>query len=205
MNELVKEIIDREYPMFISVNGEDRVSCQNDKQTFYGMREGQFSQWSEAALACYLQDLKDAEAAGRNLLREKYARMMKSTSPAEYEQIAPFLPEISEEAEALVTEIWELLLPQTEVMREKYPLTGMAGRPLRASEETTGWASVETYQRGELYTYSVATLKALLAHIKALSAAGESYAMKVQAASLATYGFKSIDEAEAYARKQAGL
>ena len=62
------------------------------------------------------------------------------------------------------------MLAQTERLREKYPAVALGGRPLRASEETEGWASIETYQCGELATYSEKTLAALLEHITAANA-----------------------------------
>ena len=88
------------------------------------------------------------------------------------------------------------MLSQTERMREKYPAVALGGRPLHASEETEGWASIETYQTGELATYSEKTLAALLAHIEALEAEGKDLARMIQENSLAAMGYQSLEDAE---------
>ena len=41
------------------------------------------------------------------------------------------------------------MLAQTERMRGDYPILALGGRPLHASEERDGWASIETYQKGD--------------------------------------------------------
>ena len=51
--ELIKSIVAKEWPMFHNVNGEDRVDCQENPQTFENMRSAQFKVWDEASLARY--------------------------------------------------------------------------------------------------------------------------------------------------------
>lgn len=194
--EIIDAIIETEWPMFHNVNGEDRVDCQDDRPVFEGMRRAQFSAWSEAAAESYLRDLKAAEAAGRNLAREKYIRMMKTTDPKGYEAFKSELPALSPAQEALIAEIWKHLLAQTERMREKYPAVALGGRPLRAGEETDDFASIETYQTGELATYSENTLRALLAQIEALEAQGVDLAFEIQKNSVSAMGYGSMEEAE---------
>ena len=167
--ELLDQIAEKEWKMFRVVNGEDHVACQEDEGTFKAMRKAQFSAWSKEAAESYLQDLEEAEAQGRNLIREKYIRMMESTQPEGYKAFCGELPQLSAEQEALTAELWQHFKAQTERMRETYPALALGGRPLLASEETNGWASIETYQTGELKTYSERTLRALLAHMEALA------------------------------------
>ena len=195
-DELIRRIIEKEWPMFHSVNGEKRVDCQEDRAVFEAMRRAQFTAWSFEAAEHYLHDLENAEKDGRNLAREKYIRMMKSTDPAAYEAFKTELPEISAEQEQLVREIWSRMLIQTERMRERYPAIALTGRPLLASEEADGWASIETYQCGELATYSVETLKALLEHLEALEKKGLDLAMMIQKNSIIAMGYRSMEEAE---------
>ena len=194
--QCVERIIEKEWPMFHSVNGEDRVDCQEDRTVFEAMRRAQFSAWSDAAAASYLRDLEKAEQSGRNLVREKYIRMMKSTDPKGYEAFQAELPPLSQTQEQLIAAIWAHLLAQTERMRERYPAVALGGRPLRASEETDGWASIETYQCGELATYSEETLAALLAHIEALEQDGDDLALRIQENSVLAMGYPSLEEAE---------
>lgn len=200
--ELIDAIVELEWPMFHEVNGDTRADCQENRPVFVNMRTAQFSEWSEEALEAYRQDLQAAAAEGRNLLRDKYIHMMASTEPEHYEVFSRELPPASEEKLRLAEEIWQILLKQTIELRRQYPAVGKMGRPLRSSEEVGGYASVETYEKGELMTYSEKTLAALLRHIRAMEAAGKSYAVRVQENGLVTMGYASLAEAEEDARRR---
>jgi hypothetical protein len=193
---LIDAILEKEWPMFHNVNGAERADCQNDFPVFQIMRRAQYKAWSDAALEAYLADITAAEAEGRNLAREKYIRMMESTDPRGYEHFSGELPPVSEEKRALCEAIWAKMLVQTERMRETYPILALGGRPLHASEERDGWASIETYQTSELNTYSEETLEKLLAHIKDMQAKGEDFVYKIQENSVTCLGYKDMREAE---------
>ena len=193
---LIDAILEKEWPMFHNVNGEERASCQNDYPVFEIMRRAQYEAWSVDALTAYLNDITAAAAEGRNIAREKYIRMMESTDPRGYEAFRGELPAVSEEKRALCEAIWARMLVQTERMRESYPILALGGRPLHASEERDGWASIETYQKSELLTYSETTLKALLANIEALEAEGKDFVYMVQENTVTGQGFKTMAEAE---------
>lgn len=64
------------------------ASCQMRPDTFKIMRKSQAATWSDELLASYLEDLKAATREGRNIMTEKYARMMESTFPEEYRKLA---------------------------------------------------------------------------------------------------------------------
>ena len=193
---LIDAILEKEWPMFHNVNGEDRASCQNDYPVFQIMRRAQYKAWSPEALEAYLADVTAAEADGRNLAREKYIRMMESTDPRGYAAFCGELPAVSDEKRAICAQIWEKMLAQTERMRENYPILALGGRPLHACEERDGWASIETYQTSELLTYSEATLKALLANIERLETEGKDFVYMVQENTVLDQGFPSMAEAE---------
>lgn len=203
--DLIDAIVELEWPMFHQVNGDTRADCQENYPMFVNMRTAQFSEWNEEALEAYREDLIAAAAEGRNLLRDKYIHMMASTEPEHYEVFSRELPPASEEKLRLAEEIWQILLKQTVELRRQYPAVGKMGRPLRSSDERNGYASVETYEKGELMTYSEKTLSALLKHIRALEAAGESYAVRVQENGLKSNGYASLAEAEEDARRRFGL
>jgi hypothetical protein len=195
--ETIKKIIDIEWPMFRDVNGDGpKASCQNDRLTFEGMRRGQYEAWDERTCEAYLRDLEAAAAQGRNLPAEKYIHMMRSTAPGDYEKLRALLPPRDERAERLADMITAKLVGQTEVLHERYPRVSGAGRPLYTTQDGPGVTSVETYQRGELYTYSIETLQALWEHLLALEEKGESLAEKILAGSVAYYGYASLEEAE---------
>ncbi len=194
---LIDAILEKEWPMFHNVNGSERADCQDNRPVFELMRRAQYDAWSAAALEAYLADLCAAEAEGRNLVREKYIRMMESTDPKGYAAFRGELPAVSPEKRALCGKIWEKMLAQTERMRETYPILALGGRPLHASEERDGWASVETYQTCELLTCSEATLRALLAEIVRLEAEGRDFVSIVLENTVLRQGFATMAEAEA--------
>ena len=194
-NEIIREIVAKEWPMFHNVNGEDRVDCQESPQTFEMMRSAQFKVWDEASLESYNKDLDAAIAADRSVVKEKYIWMMENTDKTGFEAFKHLLPEVSAEKEELIAQIWKIMLAQTEELRKTYPLLALGGRPLHASEET-GWASIETYQTSELKTYSEETLKLLLAHIKDMQEKGEDFVYKIQENSVTCLGYKDMKEAE---------
>ena len=178
--QLIDSIVELEWPMFRVVNGDTRADCQENYPMFVNMRTSQFSAWNEEALSAYREDLLAAAGEGRNLLRDKYIHMMSSTDPEGYLHFLPELPPVSEEKKLLVEAIWQLMLPQTVELRRKYPSVGKMGRPLLSSDERCGYASVETYEKGELMTYSEKTLRALLAWIRDRAEAGISVAAQIQ-------------------------
>jgi len=196
MDELIKELIEKEWNLFQSVNGDDRVSCQNDWDTFVIMRGAQYRAWSTEALKSYSEDLDRAIAEGRSIVREKYIRMMRSTDAEGYENFKGELPAVSDEKAKLVEEIWAHFAAQTEKMREDYPFIALGGRQLYTRDETYGWASVETYQTSELLTYSEKTLRALLDHIVALEKEGKDFAWMVQENTIFGLGFSDMRSAE---------
>ena len=100
------------------------------------------------------------------------------------------------EAQALADEICAILLRQTAAYARQYPLMALQGRPLYAAEDGDGVTSVETYQRGELYTYSAGTLRKLHACILAKEKAGENFAREILERTVARYGFASLEDAE---------
>lgn len=181
--------------MFHNVNGDNRADCQENPEMFEKMRHAQFLAWSDEVLSSYLDDVKKAQAENRSLVREKYIWMMENTDPQGFDYFKKDLPIISDEKKELVARIWDILLVQTEKIREKYPVLALGGRPLHTSEEKN-WPSVETYQKGELLTFSEKTLKLLLAHIIELQENGIDYAFDVQRNSVTCLGYKTMEEAE---------
>ncbi|AGL00211.1 DUF4125 family protein [Desulfoscipio gibsoniae] len=160
MEELIKKIINLEWNAFTNVqNIGGKASCQEDAQTFKTMRTGQFISWSNNALESYLIDLLQAKANGRDLISEKYARMMKSTSPDDYARIEHLLPGLDPEVTQLMDKIMEIELAWQEEVIKAYPYVTKQGRPLYSREDNKFFTSFETYLRSELATYSSKTLK----------------------------------------------
>ena len=159
MNPIIEQIVEMEWEMFQNVrNTGGRAACQDDFETFHVMRKSQFLTWDLPLLESYWQDLQEGKVQGRNLVMEKYAYMMESTAPKEYEAIATGLPKISEEKQAMIEQIVAIQVGWREEFAEKYPHLSGQARIIHTSEDTLYDISFETYLRGELKTYSMQTL-----------------------------------------------
>lgn len=194
---LIRKIIDLEWTVFQQVQGQDgRAACQQDLRTFEVMRHGQAMSWSVETLESYLADLETAQAAGRNLITEKYARMMASTAPAEYAEIAPFLPPLAPKAMALIDAIVVTVIKWEQALAADYPQLFMRSRPLLSSADRPEITSLETYLRGELATYSLNTLNHYHTHVKRQAAAGINGARITLEYMVSRSGYVSLAEAE---------
>jgi len=194
--DMIDRIIEAEWKMFQDVpNIGGRAVCQDDLETFRIMRAGQSAGWSDATLESYLDDLNEAKRSGRNLLTDKYARMMRSTSPSEYARIEHLLPPVDPEAIELIEQIVRIVLEWEEDLLEKYPYIIKRGRPLSSREDSIGVTSMETYLRGELSTYSLRTLKLYLDHIQKEQSENVNGSAVTLLYMMKQYGFDSLEEA----------
>lgn len=193
---LISAILERELTMFQAVpSAGGRAPCQDDTRTFRIMRSSQMSSWSEAALESYLDDLGQAERDGRNLLTEKYGRMMQHTWPEEYARIERLLPAVAPRAAELAEEIVRVILGWERELLEKYPNIVRRGRPIFSAQDSPGVTSLETYLRGELATYSVRTLELCLAHVRRQEGRKVNGSAVILAHTMKQYGFASLEEA----------
>ena len=146
-------VVTAEWEMFSNVqNVGGKASCQMDPKTFRIMRSSQMDNWDDELLGSYLEDLLNARLEGRNLVTEKYARMMESTFPEEYAQLADSLPPLDLEAMAQVDDIVAAHVSWKEDLDNRFPSLADRGRPLRSRDDRPGWVSMETYLRAELRT-----------------------------------------------------
>ena len=196
---MIEKIIKTEWEMFQKVdNIGGRASCQDDYETFYIMRASQYGSWSEEMVGCYANFVENCRNEGRNLLTEKYARMMKFTHPAYYEKnIAPVLPEISEADYVLIDKIVKAMIVWETDFARKYPKISGAGRPLTSDGDASGFTSMETYARGELATYPHELLELYSDYVDRLTAEGKSLSLMNQEIMVKLYGYDTIEEAEA--------
>lgn len=193
------QIVEHEWAQFQRVNNDGgRADCQGDWPTFHQMRISQFLTWPILLLDSYAADLDDADATGRNLLTEKYARMMASTEPDRYaREIGPQLPVLDgarlarQEAVITVQVAWAL------AFRGEYPHLGQAMRVLRTAQDTLAETSFETYLRGELGTYSLITLGLYEDLVAATRAAGQNLTEQTLTWTVVLAGFADLAEAEA--------
>lgn len=140
---LVDAVVTAEWEMFSNVqNVGGKASCQMDPKTFRIMRSSQMDNWDDELLGSYLEDLLNARLEGRNLVTEKYARMMESTFPEEYAQLADSLPPLDPEAMAQVDDIVAAHVSWKEDLDSRFPSLADRGRPLRSRDDRPGWVSM---------------------------------------------------------------
>ena len=196
--DLVEEVIRREWDQFQRTENEGgRASCQGNWPMFHQMRASQFMTWPEDLLRSYLDDLDEANRVGRNLVTEKYARMMASTAPDEYrERIEPFIPRLSDERVARQERVIAVQVAWARDFRGRYPKLGAAMRVLTTAEDTPEDTSFETYLRGELGTYSDRTMALYEAMVEDLQDAGRNLTEQTVANTVRLGGFADLEEAE---------
>lgn len=192
--ELVSKIISIEWEMFQkTTNIGGRADCQDDFATFDIMRRSQWMTMSEFVLTMYLEDLKNAQQQGRNLITEKYARMMEKTSPLEYEMIKENIPRIDKQANDIIDNIIDKHIKMEQDVQSQYPLLRSRGRPMDTNADSLGSTSAITYLRSELQTYSINTLKA---YKKYIDECNLNLVAKALEYTVKAYGYKSLKEAE---------
>ena len=200
MKDLIDKIVKLEWAFFDGVqNIGGRASCQDDWETFQIMRSSQYEAWSRPMLESHSEYLMNARLDGRNPLTEKYGYMMIISDPEKSRDVAERLPQVSEEKKKICRRITERLLPLNENFRKRCPRLAGRARPLRTEDERPGgMTSVETYQLGELCTYSMQTLTLFEEHLDALEAAGENFVEKIIEGGVKRRGFPSLEAAEKY-------
>lgn len=186
-----------EFEAFDKVQNEGgRASCQNNWPTFKVMRMSQYMTWSEDMLLQYLYEFKTNYANGRNMIEEKYARMMASTAPLEYAAFADKLPEISPQKQEIMEQIIDLQVKWMEEFAKQYPKLAGNARTIHTSEDLPYDTSYETYLRGELGTYSDKLLEMYGRYVVEYAKSGRSVAREIMANTVKFYGYKSFEEAE---------
>ena len=195
--ETIERLVALEWSLFQETQNEGgRASCQDDWETFRVMRAGQAMGWSEELVAAWTRDMEEAKAQGRNLVAEKYARMMARTSPAAYRELEPMLPPVPEEAWTLIQSLCAQLVAWTEEAKTRYPCLCAGGRPIHAEEDSPYDTSLETYHWGELQTLSLPTLRLFDAYYREKARAGENLYLEIQTHTAKLLGYASLEEAE---------
>jgi len=180
--KLITKIVESELEMFQSVPADRNYNCQQDPAGFRLHRQAQFTIWSEDALRSYRNDLDQAEEDGVNLMTIKYGRM---------QNIIP-----GENLNPLIDKIIAVQLEwQAEMMRQ-YPNLMAGARRLAQSEDSEDAVSFETYLRGELETYSDATLALLHRDVLDYAQAGVNGSEKIYDHLVKEMGFDSLTAAD---------
>ncbi|MBR6366550.1 MAG: DUF4125 family protein, partial [Lachnospiraceae bacterium] len=194
----VMAIIDLEWEAFDLVQNEGgRAGCQDDWETFSIMRRSQYETWPTELLESYLNDLLTAKAEGRNLITEKYGRMMESTAPKEYAKIKGAFPVLDEDQIRIREAIVAIYVGWMEEVAAAYPKFAGQARVIHTSEDTMWRTSYETYLRGEISTYSPQTLTLFGRMTAEAAQRGENLSKAILTRTAQLYGYKTIEDAEA--------
>nr|MCR5113885.1 DUF4125 family protein [Acholeplasmatales bacterium] len=158
-NSLINRIVDLEWNQFtILENIGGRADCQDNFEYFKMMRKSQALSFDLDLLKSYQSDLLNAQDGGYSLPEIKYAYMMESTNPFEFNKIKDRLPIISDKQNALIEMIVSTQVEQMEDFNKLNPDLGRSMRTIRTSTDSPNNTSYETYLRGELKSYSEKTL-----------------------------------------------
>ena len=176
-SDLIERILEIELQWFLTVNPHITAECQEHPEVFKLMRQSPYETWSARTLTLHLEHFIDAQDKGRNLVREKYAKMEGSmpcvnTSPALQKSV----------------EIEERWFEETQ---EKYPnIVGAAGGK-----------GFQRYLGCELDTFSQETLDSYYQDRLAAEKEGRNLVIEAYDGIAKKMGYKSIDE---WNQKQGG-
>ena len=195
--QLIFDIAQTEWELFQNVrNTGGRASCQDDPDTYFKMRMSQWMVYSDEVLHSYYEDCKNAIAEGRNPVFEKYAWMMESTFPEEFEEIKDYLPDVSDKTD-IVEKIVSINLEWDADMMRDYPNLRSRGRVLTTADDSVDeGSSMESYLRGELLTCSLHTLQLIYRETAEAYEQGENLLKQTIANETLFYGYASLEEAE---------
>ncbi len=195
--DLIDKIVDIEWKQFDKVeNIGGRASCQDDYPTFSIMRKSQYLTWNNELLISYYNDLVNANKEGRNLISEKYGRMMESNDPIRYETIKEYLPVLDDNRKQIQEEIIRIQVAWMEEFASEYPKLAYNARSIRSEDDDYDNTSYETYLRGEISTYSSKTLLLYGRMIAKFLKDNKNLACEIIKNTVKLYGYKTLDEVE---------
>lgn len=143
--KVIDKIIDLEFEAFDKVqNVGGRAECQNNFPMFYIMRKSQYLTWTDEMLSCILELWTENREKGLNMITEKYARMMESTSPDEYAEFADKLPKKTEKTRKIVDEIAKIQVDWMEEFSKEYPKLANNARDITSDSDNLYNTSYET-------------------------------------------------------------
>lgn len=197
MKAIIEEIVREEWRQFQLINSQGgRASCQDDWAQFSIMRSSQFLTWPEPLLSSYARDLQEASLAGRNLIFNKYAYMMARTDPAGYERVKHVLPEISQERKDYLEQAVQIHVRWAEDFARMFPKFAARGRVIHQEDERCGLTSIETYQRGELYSYGPRTQLLYCEFVFRCEREGKNLTYLVRDQMAKMYHYESVEDME---------
>lgn len=178
--EILDKILDLEWNMFSQVRSARPAACQQSPRAFRAIRGSLFALWNDALLASYLDDLKAAGDAGRNLLTEKYARMDGLISVLSSNPIIEVIVDIEA--------AWQREL------RDRFP--ALYRRCCRGTDLAEDGSDFAVYLHSELETYGYDTVEKYYEHVKLALDDGRNLAIDALSELVRQAGYADIGQAE---------
>ena len=196
MDASVQELLDLEWRLFDAAPQAGQRSAQfEDREPFIITRSAQLAAWSPELLESWWQDLRSAQAEGRNPINEKYIYMLEQVDPERYAMLKPGVPEASMEKLWLVDWICQAQGTWQEALQKKYPRITQNSRAIHRSADNQDSVSFETFVRSELMTYSVSTLRLYARQIEKAQKVGENLCETILENTVRQLGFDSLETA----------
>lgn len=177
---LLDHVLEAEWRMFVRVRSARHAPCQSAPDNFKTIRSSLFETWTQEMLASYLADLEQAEAEGRNLLAEKYARMDNLIPPLSNSPLIDIIVTMESN--------WQ------EELERRYP--ALYRRCCRSMDETGDGRNFGIYLGCELETYGDHTLQLYFENIEAAIAANRNLAVEALHRLVRMNGYRDLDHAE---------
>ena len=157
-----------------------------------GLINHNYPQWLNDLLA----DLNTIDAISSNItaLAEKYGYMMMWTSPKEFKEVRDLLPQVTDEKKGRVLRIAAIHMDWQKEIAKKYPALSQKGR--RITQDGSADTAFETYLKGELLTYSEATLALYEAYLMGCLEKDVNLNEEILRATVHAYGYDSLRDAE---------
>ena len=154
------ELVQLEWVHFDTVQGlNGRAACQDDAAGFFIYRVAQYLSFPRESIMAVRDDVVAADAAGRNVIREKYARMMEATDPAAFARDwSGRLEATSPVKRCVIDEIEGILRSMLDIAESELPATAQHVR--RSITQPKLISSIDYYVC-EIQSYSLSTLRCL--------------------------------------------
>jgi len=181
--EILKMIVNIEKTMFRNVHRNmPKDRCESLLKAFTIMRYNNFKPFSEKTLRLYLTHLEDVMPSGRNLMKDKYARMEDLIPPLNDNPIIDNIVNIEKK--------W-----QEEVVR-KYPnIFKQSFNPFDETIKEKKKLTFEKYLRSELETYSDLTIESYYDDLINMQKEGKNLAYEIYNNIFKEIGFESLEDA----------
>lgn len=156
----LRELVQLEWVHFDTVQGmSGRAACQDDAVGFFVHRVAQYLSFPRESIMAVRDDVVAADAAGRNVIREKYARMMEATDPVAFARDwSGRLEAPSPVKRCVLDEIEGTLRSMLDIAQCELPATT---QHVRGSITQPKLISSIGYYVCEIQSYSLSTLRCL--------------------------------------------